>query len=340
MEAGQGMAQEGKWETFEEEEEASLLSDLPTATVKSNDVEGKMDGAADDFEFRVSAGGGLLEGDGAAVAAMCSADEVFFKGHILPLRPSVDNGGSTGSRGPSRCGSRSDSMDRCSTAIASLGFDTSRSNSSNSSSRSSNCVSRSHSSNSTHSSNAFDLPRSSLSNKFYTHPSPKPQLRHARKANASRRSTTSAPPGWGIFWLGLIRPPHIELYDLRSRRSSNGTGGRKSDADAVHEKKSVRSNEDGSASASARSSSSSKRLDVCDGEDKVEKKATRLVGRGFSCKCTLDAVEPRSMAEKKKQDGASLRRADSMCRSRIFEWLEELSIAKATGSRDSGGGVH
>ncbi|RWW85742.1 hypothetical protein BHE74_00005548 [Ensete ventricosum] len=334
MEAGQGMAQEGKWETFEEEEEASLLSGF---TDKSIDVEGKMEGEGDDFEFRVSAGGGLLEGDGAAVAAMCAADEVFFKGHIMPLRPSVDNGGS---RRPSRCGSRSDSMDRCSTAIASLGFDTSRSNSSNSSS---NCVSRSHSSNSARSSNAFDLPRSSLSNNFYTHPSPKPQLRHARKASASRRSTASAPPGWGIFWLGLIRPPHIELYDLRSRRSSTGTGERKSDADAVHEKKSVRSNEDGSASASAsaRNSSSSRRLDVCDGENKVEKKVTRLVGRGLSCKCTLDAVEPRSMAGKKKQDGASLRRADSMYRSRIFEWLEELSIAKATtGSRDSGGGVH
>ncbi|WOK94421.1 hypothetical protein Cni_G03123 [Canna indica] len=328
MEVAQHKPQQGQrqWETFEDDDQPLLLSHLPRTTAKSSqDDDRKPD---NDFQFQVSTAGGLLLPTDAAAADMCAADDLFFNGQILPLRPSV---------APSRCGSWSDSVDRSSTP----GLDTSRSNSNSSSSsrRSSNCVSRSHSSNSSTPSvtAASEVSRPpSLSNNFYAHPSPKPQLRSARpKTTAGRRSASSAPPGWGVFLLGLVRAPQIDLHDSRPRRSSTG-GGRKSDVDTANAKKIARAPSDGS--------STSKRFDACASEAKAEKKVARLVGRGLSCKSSPEAVvEPSpspttKMKKKEEEEGQRLRRVDSMCRSRIFEWLEELSIAKAVANRDSGGG--
>lgn len=326
--------QQEKWVTFDEEEEALSLSDFPVTADDGAEDEEKSKSSPDhveDFEFRVSVGGGLLSK--AAETDMCAADEVFFQGQILPLRPSISS--DSGLFSTSRCASRSDSMDRYSSAISSLGFESSRSNSSSSSSStSSDGVSRSHSSNS-HSSISCDPPRLSVSNNFYTHPSPTPQVRIVRRRNnAGRRSTGSSAPGWGILRLGVVKTPEIELYDLRSRRSSSGgvNNPKKSNGDAGHPKKVPEANGGGSSGACTDDAAGRKSK----GEDKVKKKARWFMGRGFGCKCSPESVGivPSSVviAKKKKEDGEGLKRGESMRRSRIFEWLEDLSVTKATGS--------
>ncbi|WOL14148.1 hypothetical protein Cni_G22928 [Canna indica] len=292
MEAGQALAHRYPvtWETFEElEAEITSLSNSPAVNATADD----------DFEFHVSAGGGLLPT--AATASMCAADEVFFRGQILPLQllPSVgsDNSVSVFGRGVSRCVSPTTTT----TAVSSPGFAANRSSSS--------CVSRNHSSNDARSiSTACER---SLSNHLYAHPSPTPRIGNAKKRSTGRRSASSAPSGWGFFRLGVVGAAEMGLYDLNSWRSkSGGVGGRKSDADAAH----------------------AKRFDVCGGsEAKYESETGRFVRRGLGCKCSPEAVEPippwmtKVVIGKKKEeekDKVSLRRESRMCRSRIMEWLE------------------
>ncbi|XP_072973159.1 uncharacterized protein [Typha angustifolia] len=263
------MAQEEKSETLS-------LIDLPVSNPEStgDTASASAPGSdADDFEFRISVGGGLVAN--AADTDMCAADEVFFRGQLLPLRPSISS-----DSGLLRHGSRSESMDL-----------SSRSGSSSS------CVSRSHSS-SSHSG-------SSASNNFYAFPSPSPQLRGSRRRSSARRNSTSssAPPSWGLLRLGVVPAPEIELRDLRSRRSRGGkqTGG--------------------------------------DGNGKVVEKRSpslRFMGIGFGCNCSPDAVEPVRLPvasppppKKKEEPKRTLKKGENMGRRRIFEWLDELSIAKA-----------
>ncbi|WOL17650.1 hypothetical protein Cni_G26443 [Canna indica] len=269
------MAPQLNWEPLDRQGEADddclSLSDFPLVVDdKANDYEHKCSDAdeEDDFEFRISAAGGLLPSS--AEADMCAADEVFFQGRILPMRPSVssaDGGGRSGSRSNS-------SWDRSS----------SRSSSSSSSSGS-GCVSRSHSSSSARSSGSLEhRRRPSLSNNFYAHPSPTPQVRGARSraAGCGRRSARSTPPtpppptGWGIFRLGVAKVPEIELYGTRSRRASGdgSVSGRLSSAAAVE--RTVRGG------GAAKGQTSRRRT---------------VVGSGFGCKCSADAVEPIAMSK-------------------------------------------
>ncbi|CAL9085061.1 hypothetical protein MUK42_31490 [Musa troglodytarum] len=281
------MAQQEKWETFgedEKEEESLSLSDLPEVIDEAMDEECKTGEAADDFEFQISVAGGLLSSS--VETDMCAADEVFFQGQILPLQPSISPGSgffATGSRWASRRGSRSDSLDHYSSIILDLGF--SGGSRSNSSSSSSSCISRSHSS-SSHSSSTCELPRASVANNFYAHPSPTPQVRIVTKTSAGRKSASSAPPGWGILRLGVAKAPEMKLCDIRSRRSSSG---RKSNAEAESAKK---------APSGTTKSRCAKSHAVCGRAAKNQQKTPpRPGGRGFICKCSSDAVEPIAMSK-------------------------------------------
>ncbi|KAJ1697450.1 hypothetical protein LUZ63_005962 [Rhynchospora breviuscula] len=278
----------------EEEEEALSLSDFP---LKPNSPSDKLNlipnSTTDDFEFRISFS--ATETD--FQAEMCAADDVFCNGTILPLRPSVS--------------SRTDSMDLSISSGTILS--TSRSASSSSSGSSSYCVSRSHSTKSVPGTLPIpDPPRRSVSNNFfYAFPSPSPQIRTgARKSNViSGRKSTSSVPGT-ILRLGVLPTPEI---DIRSRRTN--------------EKK----------------------------PNTVEKKQLGFGGYGFGCNCVPDeVVEPvgmpvsRSKAEapKKKKNGGeeeerkvekkeidlkfNLKRRESLCRTRIFNWFEELSSGKTS----------
>ncbi|KAF3323278.1 hypothetical protein FCM35_KLT12009 [Carex littledalei] len=277
----------------DEEEEALSLSDLP---LKPNSPSKKLNlmpnNASDDFEFRISFS--ATETD--LQAEMCAADDVFCNGTILPLRPSVS--------------SRTDSTDL--SVYSGTTLSTSRSASSSSSGSSSYCVSRSHSTKSASGVPPVpDPPRRSVSNNFfYAFPSPSPQIRTgARKSNVTKgRKSTSSVPGT-ILRLGVLPAPEI---DMRSRRTS--------------EKK----------------------------PSAVEKKQPGFGGYSLGCKCVPDdqVVEPvgtqvtrsKMEAPKKKRNGGdeegrkvekkglhlkfNSKGGESMCRTRIFNWIEELSIGK------------
>ncbi|ONK59981.1 uncharacterized protein A4U43_C08F12960 [Asparagus officinalis] len=266
------MAQQAHWETFSDEDDddgnnsnnddALSLSDLPVGCLAEKQATGcKPSEALEDFEFRTCGNGLLLKPGPAAEAHMCVADDIFFKGQLLPLKS---------------CSSQSD-----------------RSLSSNSVSSTSNCssssVSRSQSS-SSHSSNC-DAPRLSISNKFYAHPSPRPQVIRTN-ISSGRKSTGSAPPRWALLRLGVVKTPEIELNGLKLRR--------------------LRSNES-----------------KC--EPKAKKSGPRF---GFGCKCAPDVTEPVLIRKKKVDAVIGYEKRESICKSsRMFEWLEELSIGKGSASR-------
>ncbi|XP_058081271.1 uncharacterized protein LOC131229350 [Magnolia sinica] len=262
---------------WDEEAEALSLSDLPILGSENCErSESNRVSEPVDFEF----------GSWAEDPLMCAADDVFFQGQILPLRPSVSS--ETGllsgyfrpdSQKSSRCGSRSDSMDR-----SSWGFSSSGSSGSSSSRR---CYSHSSGSN----------------YNFYTHPSPRPQMGggHLRR-NACRSGRRSS--SWGLFRLGLVKTPEIELEDLkkRSNGSSCNYSSRKKGKDGIKEKK--------------------------DGEG-VQK---FLWGGGLNCKCSAAAVETVSsrivIVKGKKERGEGYNGKQEISRRRTFEWLKELSIAE------------
>lgn len=278
--------------------------------------------APEDFEFCILSSGGLaLAGEDAA--DMCVADEVFSGGKLLPFRLS--------SATSADALLRSDSLTTASTS----GF------SSRSVSRSSSCVSRSTSSKSASSdpaglgscppnrgatADAAVPPRRSLSGSvFYAHPSPSPRpprrsARPAAAAPAPRRSTGSAPPAsWGVIRLGVVGAP--EVYAPRP---------------AEYRKP---------AAASARGGSRSARFDqppIRAATKEGKKLALGLLGAGLVCSCSPDAVAPvgsvevaaaearrrRKMAEEKKRAAKQSGQQSTARRSRILEWLEELSISK------------
>uniref|UniRef100_A0ACD5UZV3 Uncharacterized protein n=1 Tax=Avena sativa TaxID=4498 RepID=A0ACD5UZV3_AVESA len=257
-----------------------------------------MSEAADDFEFRVAPTGGLVSAGAGAVADMCVADELFSHGKLLPLLPSSATATDAPSGAPLLPRSES---------VASTGGLGSRydSRSASSSGSSSGCVSRSHSSKSASSEQgaAAAQPRRSLSSSlFYAHPSPSPQLRSSRP----RRSTGSAPPpaGWGVIRLGVVGAPDVyppRAADAKITAASRGGSGRSARFEQA-------------ASAVERS---------------FRKHGAGLFGDGFGCKCSPDVVvEPGNLPEAARKSGTdgSVKKSRSVCRIRIMDWLEELSI--------------
>uniref|UniRef100_A0A0E0LMV8 Uncharacterized protein n=1 Tax=Oryza punctata TaxID=4537 RepID=A0A0E0LMV8_ORYPU len=273
---------------------------------------------ADDFEFCVLSSGGLVsDGAGAAAADMCVADEVFSQGKLLPLRPSSVAAGDAAGLGL---------LPRSESVASTVGFGSrSDSRSSSSSGSSSGCVSRSQSSKSASSDHSAanpppplpPQPRRSLSSSlFYTHPSPSPQLR-----TRPRRSTGSAPPppatAWGIFRLGVVGAP--DVYPPRSTDSKNVAA---TAAAKVGSSRSARFEPASTATATAAAAAA------------AEKKypVVGLFGDSFGCKCSPDVVEPITLPEAAKRAKAKnkvgVKKDQSVRRSRILDWLEELTITK------------
>ncbi|KAM0866378.1 hypothetical protein ACQ4PT_042665 [Festuca glaucescens] len=250
---------------------------------------------ADDFEFRIVPTGGGPASAGAG-ADMCVADELFSGGKLLPLRPSsaaaADVPGAV-------------LLPRCE-SVAGLGsrYDC---RSASSSGSSSGCVSRSHSSKSASSEHGAAPParRSLSSSLFYAHPSPSPQLRSSTRP---RRSTGSAPPParWGVLRLGVVGAP--DVYPPRPSDSSKITA------------------------ASRGGSGRSARFERA--ANAVERSFRKHgAGLGFGCRCSPDVVVepvglPDQAARKSGADDAGVKSGRSARRSRILEWLEELSIGK------------
>ncbi|XP_062187762.1 uncharacterized protein LOC133891084 [Phragmites australis] len=268
-----------------------------TAPECCTDADGSTSDAADDFEFCILASGGLVPAGGGAETDMCVADELFANGKLLPLRPSS---------AAAADGASVVTLPRSESAASTAGFGSrSESRSASSSSSSSGCVSRSQSSKNASSDHGAPAPprRSLSSSLFYTHPSPSPQLRSARP----RRSTGSAlpPATWGILRLGVVGARDV-YPPPRPAEAKNAAAARV-----------------GGGSTSARFGHVSAAMDKKLG-------LGGLFGDSLGCKCSPDAIEPVRLPEaakrSRKKDGA--KSGQGVGRSRILDWLQELSITK------------
>ncbi|MED6146372.1 hypothetical protein PIB30_033880 [Stylosanthes scabra] len=217
-------------EEEEEEEKALSLCDLPVTLInnKVQQHQSRTDPSLqEDNNFDSNSHGGSPFSKESA--EMCSADEVFFQGQILPLRlPSsskIDDGNNNIKQFIKfmPCESLSESMDHCSL---------SEFRSSNSSSRSSSLRSQNSSSSITSSTTTTTKTKSKpkIRNQFHTIPSsPKPQLRQSSTSlprnsisSSQGRKSSSA---WEFFRVGVFPAPEIGLHDIKTRNSSgNRTG--------------------------------------------------------------------------------------------------------------------
>ncbi|CAL5085452.1 unnamed protein product [Urochloa decumbens] len=270
----------------------------PAAAELRTDAGGPTMASAEDFEFCILSSGGLVPaGKAAAETDMCVADELFCQGKLLPLRPSSAAAADFAGVG---------TLPRSESAASAVGLvSRSGSRSASSSGSSSGCVSRSQSSKSAASSD-HPPPRWSLSSSlFYAHPSPSPQLRSARP----RRSTGSTPPpaGWGLFRLGVAGAPDV-YPPLRPAEAKI-------------------------AAAAARGGGGSRSARFEQVTAAVDRKLglAAMFGDGLGCKCSPDAVEPVRLAEaavKRSRKKGGAKSGQGVRRSRILDWLEELSIIK------------
>ncbi|KAL2906387.1 Protein-associating with the carboxyl-terminal domain of ezrin [Bienertia sinuspersici] len=284
-------------------EEALSLSDLPINAIISEDnqqsggikedTQNARDNLETEFDF-----GSLVGSVSPLDGEMCTADEVFSGGQILPYRNSVSS--MSGLRSVSRSGS----MD-C------RGFG-SRSSSSRSSSirshysNSSSGSSCSSSNNTTISSKTVPLlSNTKVQNQFHSYPSPKPQI----LGSSMRVATCTTPVGkkskmWEVLKMGLVRTPEIELQDLKLRHRSNNYGknvaiprnnsiGSSGSSNSI--KASTNQNID-----SARKSWSNDGNRINDFVLEIQKRRNNQLAQnkndnsGFfkSCKCSIGAIEP------------------------------------------------
>ncbi|OWM82119.1 uncharacterized protein LOC116206825 [Punica granatum] len=346
-------------EEEEEEEEALSLCDLPINLVKTEETHQLIRESSED-------GGGGEEKEGssnktcereepefdfgwwgnnrASVSSeshMCAADELFFKGQLLPLRLSLSSENGLVYRSMSR----SESMDHGSV---------SRFIGSRSSSIGSYHSSSSSSTNSSFATNRGDHQKPPFRNhNSHTHPSPKPQSLNAPFApyrQASLRSTQSHNNRfslWDFFRTGLVRTPatDIELRDLKFRRKHS-----------VISRNNSNSSTNSNSNSNAQSNSPSKRT------GQSRSLFNRNVGGllGVNCKCSVETVplnaattkadlvfqkrrtsssveekllhndskktKTNTMKKKKKK----MKQKQAMSRQRTSEWLKELSLSHAT----------
>ncbi|XP_043709065.1 uncharacterized protein LOC122658216 [Telopea speciosissima] len=256
---------------------------------------------------------------------MCAAEDVFFQGQILPLRLSVSSDGGMArigqdSRNPSRCASRSESMDH--------GF--------TSSSRSSSIRSRNSNSSSSGSSVTTTITRKSggyrerdLSrNNFHAHPSPRPQIwpTTAPPGNGGSRSRRST--AWGLFRPGLVRTPEIELHDLKLKvRNRN-----KSCESSSNIKNETKKRE----TKLMKTTTQSTRVRVFEGFTsgcKCSVSAVETVPSRFAIIKKVNVIEREENELKEEQQQQQLQQEQhkhgkqAMAHRRTFEWLKQLSLA-------------
>ncbi|XP_010444661.1 PREDICTED: uncharacterized protein LOC104727293 isoform X3 [Camelina sativa] len=165
----------------EDEEEALSLCDLPVNSLPNeNNSELRSIAKEDDEEFEFGIGSSFRAGSDSCEPApeMSTADELFFKGRILPLRHSVSLDAGLLLPEPTRLITRSESVEYRRTGI-----------------------------------NRSD--RKIKNNNFidYSQPSPQPQIRRSSSMTARVNSIRNPKSStiWDFLRLGLVRTPEIEL---------------------------------------------------------------------------------------------------------------------------------
>ncbi|XP_044496091.1 uncharacterized protein LOC123218641 [Mangifera indica] len=336
-------------EEEEEEEEALSLSDLPLNLINIQDNRVDQNQSRDeprcqvkdpeDQEFNFGSWGGSLSTE----SEMCAADDVFFKGQILPLRFSVSSESGltrltqhdSSRNSATSCLSRSESMDHLSSVDRLTSINSSTSSSS-----------RSHNSSTTTTSATTTTKNSNpriIRNQFHTYPSPKPQirvstsqLRRNTSGNRTQKSTV-----WKFFRVGLVRTPDIELQDVKVRHKSCVS----------------RNSSSGSSSSSIKNYSKQDLKIMGKKHKKKQNLLDKKMGLFSGCKCSITAVETvplnnivliksegevsrinnggSSSGKEKKLHELKIKQKmkekqqgkQAMSRHRTFEWLKELSHA-------------
>ncbi|CAN4082989.1 unnamed protein product [Withania somnifera] len=302
--------QEEELEEAEDEEEALSLCDLPNSEeneTKKEASEFASEVQREDFDFD-SCGCNLLK-----ESEMCTADEIFYQGQILPLRHSISL--------PS---------DRRNCSIQSMSTEETC-HDTNSSSRSSSIRSQ-RSSSSDRCSNFNTKYKPKIRNQFHSHPSPTPQVRFSKvniQSNVNNSTRKSAL--WSLFRVGLVTTPEIALQDLKNRGNRDNSASRNSTS---------------SSSSGSFSNNNDHRM-----RSIPSKKKKQRVFLG-SCKCSVNAVETALPAnvlitnrnsairkttkaigvheheEDKKDSSENIKatKKQAMSRHRTFEWLKQLSL--------------
>ncbi|KAG9140412.1 hypothetical protein Leryth_018543 [Lithospermum erythrorhizon] len=249
-------------------------------------------------------------------AEMCSADQLFFHGQILPFHHYISS--ETGLISARRYLPRSESMNN----FYSNGFTSSRSSSINS-----------HQSSSCSSSSIRYSPRSSVTTPIYkprvpnsviSHQSPKPLMKNSIMKNQNMPSSTQKTTMWSHFRLGLVTTPEIVLEDLKHRSFNSNKSFQKSTSFGTH----------GIIDS-----------DYCTRfkSEKKKKQGTFEVNGTLlgSCKCSSNAVDiiPSQIGSIKTNVNAKdgfmheeMKGKQAISRHRTFEWLKQLSLDSIASS--------
>ncbi|KAK1433128.1 hypothetical protein QVD17_10034 [Tagetes erecta] len=173
----------------DEEEEALSLCDLPINNTKidtnsKNELELK--NQTEDFQFGSFHGNITLR----SPENMCSADDIFFQGRILPL-VSSDTGrkiNRSASMSVINCRSNYSSNENDPRTIRSNGYGY----------------------------------KPKVRNQFHSHPSPSPQIR-TQSFRAVSHSNSKTSSLWSFLQVGLVKPQEIGLSDLKNRSKRFGS---------------------------------------------------------------------------------------------------------------------
>ncbi|XP_015063995.1 probable membrane-associated kinase regulator 1 [Solanum pennellii] len=279
----------------EYDEEALSLCDLPNneedqkreEVSRSTSVE--VGGQLEDFDFS-SSGGNLLK-----ESEMCTADEIFYKGQILPLRHSI-----------------------------SLPSDRRNCHDTNSSSRSSSIRSQ-RSSSSGSSSNFNTKYQPKIRNQFHSHPSPTPQVRFSKvnfPSNVNNSTRKSAL--WSLFRVGLVTPPEIALQDLKNRGNRDISGSRNSTSSSSSG--SFSNNDNKMRIIVSKKTKQRFSLGSCKCSANVVE-TVPIVNSRSTIKKTRKATGDHEHEDKKdSSENIKSTKKQAMSRHRTFEWLKQLSL--------------
>ncbi|KAL3346380.1 hypothetical protein AABB24_025029 [Solanum stoloniferum] len=282
-------------ELEDEEEEALSLCDLPNNEENEKKEEASRStseeaaGQLEDFDFS-SSGGNLLK-----ESEMCTADEIFYKGQILPLRHSI-----------------------------SLPSDRRNCHDTNSSSRSSSIRSqRSSSSGSSSNFNTKFQPK--IRNQFHSHPSPTPQVRFSKvnfQSNANNSTRKSAL--WSLFRVGLVTPPEIALQDLKNRGNRDISGSRNSTSSSSSG--SFNNNDNKMRIMVSKKTKQRFSLGSCKCSANVEDTVPIVNSRSTIKKIRKATGDHEHEDKKDSSQNIKVTKKQSMSRHRTFEWLKQLSL--------------
>ncbi|XP_031478919.1 uncharacterized protein LOC116249793 [Nymphaea colorata] len=265
------------------EEEALSFCNLPLGGPKETSKEPKLP-SSDDFEFTSWSAVLLPESDD-----MCVADDVISDGQLLPFRPPESSGRELlGSAGEPAVPSRCESLDR------------------------SWCFTSSKQGNGLCDSEPDRRRASTGSGGFFAMASPKPGMTGGSFPAVVVGRKKEGATKMGLFRLGLVRTPEIELGDLRERVKKKEEMGRS------------RSGSSSSSSSSLPSSPSSwkvfPQLDCkCSAVDTVSAVITRRKGETRRVREGEDEEEMKIRLLKQKSEASRLR---------TFEWLNGLPRAR------------